>query len=70
MIKFALALCALLLSASATLAHPGHGEPSSSTWAHHLTEPLHLAGWLALGLVSAGCVLHARRRRIGLDVEP
>lgn len=40
------------------LAHPGHGTTESESWAHYLTDPVHVAllGGAVLGVVVVGRV--------------
>ncbi len=45
--------------------HPGHGTTDPSSWAHYLTEPIHvvaLAGAVALAVTELALWRFARRR--------
>jgi hypothetical protein len=57
-------MCTLIAMALPASAHPGHGPDGGAySLAHHLSEPVHVAGILALLVVVGGCVWLAERRR-------
>jgi|GEM_PF-4688305 len=53
----------VLLSLSASLAHPGHGITAPTSWRHFLTEPLHVASLAIPALILSALVLRRLMRR-------
>jgi putative copper export protein len=57
------ALLASLAVPTTALAHPGHGTTEPDSWAHYLTEPLHVAVIAAAVSLALGVGLAWRRSR-------
>ncbi len=50
------------------LAHPGHGNPETSTGlTHYFTEPMHVAPALGVAAVAAWLIVRSVRSRSGND---
>jgi hydrogenase/urease accessory protein HupE len=62
--KAVLAMSTLLALVVPAGAHPGHGyDGGTYSLTHHLSEPIHVAGILAVLGVVGGCVWLATRRQ-------
>jgi hypothetical protein len=59
------------LAPGQAFAHPGHGHTDPQSWAHYLTEPLHVAMLAATAALVLPVLLvrRARRRRSRADAE-
>lgn len=53
----------LWLLPTTAFAHPGHGHTPAGTWAHYLTEPIHVAALAAATVVVVGSAVIWRRLR-------
>lgn len=53
---------AITLAPAVALAHPGHGTTEPQSWAHYLTEPVHIAGVAAIAAIAI-LLERARSRR-------
>ena len=49
-----------------TLAHPGHGTTSPSSWSHYLTEPVHVVTLVAAIVAIVALAVALRRNRVAV----
>ena len=62
--RLAALLASLWAIAPATaLAHPGHGHTDPDSWAHYLTEPVHVAAIAGIAALAVGLGVAWRRAR-------
>lgn len=61
----ALVAAATVLSPAVALGHPGHGTTEPHSWAHYLTEPVHIFGVAAIAAVAILAERARSRRRAG-----
>lgn len=59
----ALAAAATILVPTVALGHPGHGTTEPYSWAHYLTEPVHILAVGAIAAIAIGLERARSRRR-------